>query len=46
MGGLGGPNNVFNDVWLLDMEPGKELENSIDWELLDEHLRLVNWMNH
>ena len=28
MGGLGGPNNVFNDVWLLDMEPGKELENS------------------
>ena len=23
MGGLGGPNNVFNDVWLLDMKPGK-----------------------
>ena len=35
MGGLGGPNNVFNDVWLLDMEPGKELENSIDGELLE-----------
>ena len=22
LGGLGGPNNVFNDVWLLDMAPG------------------------
>ena len=46
MGGLGGPNNVFNDVWLLDMEPGKELKNSIDGELLDEPPKSVNCMNH
>ena len=36
MGGLGGPNNVFNDVWLLDMNPGKELNISSKGKLVEK----------